>query len=320
MLESPTLTHGLIAAPPTPFGPDGSLHFEAMDRLAEHLVSDGVLGAFVCGTTGEGQALTLVERLQSARRWCEAAQGKLRIIVHVGANCQRDAIALADGARRAGAHAVAAMAPSFLRPAGVDELIDFLCPVAAAAGDLPFYYYHIPIFTGLELPIEQILERALERIPTLGGFKFTNSNLMEYQQCLRLGGGRMDALFGIDEMLLGALAVGAQGAVGSTYTFAASIYRALHEAFFRGDLAGAQALAAEGVTLAGILGKFGWLRAGKAVLGFAGIDCGPPRSPLRPLSPEETDGLRRRLEEAGLAERLRFHARPSRGATQGGDR
>ena len=50
---------------------------------------------------------------------------------------------------------------------------------------------------------------AKDRIPTLAGIKFTNSDLMSYQYCLRADDGAWDVPFGFDEHMLGALAMGA---------------------------------------------------------------------------------------------------------------
>jgi N-acetylneuraminate lyase len=62
----------------------------------------------------------------------------------------------------------------------------------------------------------EFLAQARDRIPTLAGIKFTNSDLMAYQLCLHADGGRFDVPYGTDEWLLAALALGAQGAVGSS--------------------------------------------------------------------------------------------------------
>src|SRR5690606_14641888 len=120
---------------------------------AKRLVRDGVSGSFVCGTTGESLSLTLDERKAVAEAWRRSAGDRLKVIVHVGHTCQRDAAELARHAAQIGADAVAAMGPSFFRPPGVRELVDWCAGVAAAAGDLPFYYYHIPSMTGVSLPM-----------------------------------------------------------------------------------------------------------------------------------------------------------------------
>ena len=77
-------TRGLVAAPFTPFNPDGSLHLEAIAPYARHLREVGVVGAFICGTTGEGASLTTAERRLVAERWVAVAPAGLRVLVHVG--------------------------------------------------------------------------------------------------------------------------------------------------------------------------------------------------------------------------------------------
>src|SRR4051812_29592971 len=113
---------GLVAATHTPFvGAGGELDLTAVERQAEHLLQSRVTAAFVAGTTGESLSLTVEERLALARRWAEVARGSaLRVVVHVGANCLADARALAAHAQSVGAAAVAAVDPSYFRPASVD--------------------------------------------------------------------------------------------------------------------------------------------------------------------------------------------------------
>jgi N-acetylneuraminate lyase len=69
----PKKTAGLVAAPFTPMHPDGALNLEAIAPYGLHLQRFGVVGAFICGTTGEGSSLTLAERRQVAERWRETA-------------------------------------------------------------------------------------------------------------------------------------------------------------------------------------------------------------------------------------------------------
>ena len=97
--------------------------------------------------------------------------------------------------------------------------------------------------TGVAIPTAQFLERAAKSIPTLHGVKFTNNDLMTLQECLALG--EFDIVFGYDELLLAGLALGVKGAVGSTYNFAAPLYRRLIDDFGRGDFAAARSAVAE---------------------------------------------------------------------------
>ena len=77
---------GLIAAPFTALRPDGSLNLDLIERQAGELAGNGVRGAFICGTTGEGFSLTSAERMQVAERWLAVAPKQLAVIVHVAQN------------------------------------------------------------------------------------------------------------------------------------------------------------------------------------------------------------------------------------------
>jgi len=288
---------GLVAATHTPFAPDGRLDLTAVPRQADHLVASGVRAVFVGGTTGESASLTTDERLALTRRWGEVVRGTpLRLVVHVGHNCQSDAVAVAQAASQAGAHATSAVAPSYFKPATVADLVDFLAPVAAAAPALPFYFYDIPTMTGVALSMVEFLDRAPKRLPTLAGLKYTNADAVQLQECLRFGDGAFDVLFGMDEALLAALALGVEGAVGSSYNFAAPLYLRVIAAFQRGDWPTARAEQARSIRLIRLLGRFGYLAASKHVMGLLGVPVGRVRPPLRELTDDDRSALERELD------------------------
>ena len=147
------LLHGLIAAPFTPMMETGEVNLKPIRQYAHHLINSGVLGAFVCGTTGEGVSLTTEERKRVLEEWVDSSEGRLKIICHVGGNCLPQSMELSAHAERSGADAVASFSPSFFKPENSKELVSFLAPVAASAPKLPFYFYHIPSLTGVSLPV-----------------------------------------------------------------------------------------------------------------------------------------------------------------------
>jgi len=292
----PTKFTGLVAAPHTPFTNDGALNLSVVEKQAAHLLANGVKFAFIGGSTGESHSLTLDERLQLAPRWFEVAKGTdLKVIVHVGSNCLHDSATLANQAQQLGAAAVAALAPSYFKPANVDILIDCCAKIAQAAPQTPFYFYDIPILTGVNLSMPEFLKKAPAKIPNLAGIKFTNSDLMSFQQCLQADNGRYDILWGTDQVLISALAAGAQGAVGSTYNFAAPIYHALIEAFKKNDLQAARAHQMRAIQLIQVLDKRGYMASAKALMQMQGVPVGPPRLPNPSLSPTQIEELRQEL-------------------------
>ncbi len=292
---------GLVAAPFTPFSADGKVNSAMIEKLAYSLTANRVAGAFVCGTTGEGVSMTVSERKLVAEHWQSCAGRQLKIIVHVGHTAVEDSRALAAHAQMIGAAAVGCMAPYCFKPSEVEDLVDFCAQVAAAAPELPFYYYHIPCVTGVKIAASAFLEVAVERIPNLAGVKFTDENLMDFAECVNFDNGRFDALFGRDEMLLAGLAVGAQGAIGSTYNYAAPVFLEIMRAFAAGDLKAARLAQAQANAMIKVLIRYGGMPpAGKAFMNLIGLDCGGCRRPLRELSVAQFEELRQAADAAGF--------------------
>lgn len=277
---------GLIAAPFTAFHPDGKLNLEMIPRQVEALVADGVRGAYVCGTTGEGISCSVSERIAIMEAWSAASHGRLKLIAHTGALALGDVAQLGREAQRLGFYATSVVPPCYFKPGSVKALVEFCAAAAAAAPDLAFYYYHT-MNSGVNLPMVEFLEAADGRIPNLAGIKFNHHNLYEYQNCLRACGGKFDVIYGVDEFFAGALAVGAECFIGSTYNYSAELYTAVWRSFEAGDRAAVldgMRKICQGVDL---LNRHGGLAAGKAMMLVKGIDCGNPRLPFLPLPEEE---------------------------------
>lgn len=291
---------GLIAAPHTPFRADGALDLGVIPRQANLLARNGVTGAFVCGTTGEGHSLTVSERQQVASAWRTATPPGLKLIVHVGHLSLAESCALARHAAEIGADAIATIAPSFFKPTGVAELVECCRQIAAAAPQLPFYYYHMPAMTGVSIPVADFLPAASPVIPSLAGIKFTHEDLFDYGRSSEFEKGRYSMLFGRDEILLAGLSLGATGAVGSTYNYAAPLFLNLMKAFAAGDIATARREQARAREFIAVMNQYGGLAAGKAAMKLIGVDCGGVRLPLRQLTSSQEDSLRRGLKEIGF--------------------
>ncbi len=292
---------GLVAATHTPFHDDGSLNLSIVEQQAEHLLRHDVSTAFIGGSTGESHSLNVDERKQLATRWMEVARGtSMKVVVHVGSNCLIDAANLAQHAASVGAVAVAALSPSYFKPRNVETLVACARQIASAAPDTPFYFYDIPVLTGVSLYMPDFLNQGRELIPNLAGLKFTNPDLMSYQLCMRAGDGSFDLPWGCDEFLLAAAAIGATGAVGSTYNFTAPIYHRVLSAFAAGDLTTAREAQFRAVQIIQVLIRHGFISATKAVMTMLGVDVGPARLPHPALSREQVSTLRSELEPLGL--------------------
>jgi len=101
---------------------------------------------------------------------------------------------------------------------------------------------------------------------------------------------------------LAALALGANGAVGSTYNFAAPLYLQLIKDYREGRADQARAGQLQAARMIALLSRAGGLSAGKAAMEMTGIDCGSPRLPMRALGRDDKHALFRSLEKIGFLE------------------
>lgn len=308
-----TKIEGLIAATFSTFNAEGALDLKLVPRVVDRLVSDGLRGVFVCGTNGEGPSLTIQERMAVAETYVKAAKGRLLVMVHVGHSSVEECRRLAAHAQEIGADAISAVAAFYFKPSSVANLVDSMAKIASAAPNLPFYYYHIPALTGVGLDMVEFLRMGGTRIPNLAGIKYTAATIHEYQACVNYDGGKFDILYGYDELLLPALVVGAKGAVGSTYNYAAPLYLQVMADFSAGRLREAQKRQLLLVNMIREMTQYPAIPAQKAIMSMIGLDLGPCRLPLQKLKTGDTEALRKALDAIGFFDTLTAHHNPATG-------
>ena len=289
---------GLIDAPFTPMHPNGDVNLAPIPTYAYMLARNGLKGAFINGSSGEGYMLTTDERKALAEAWLAAAPEGFKIIVHVGSCCLRESVELARHAAAAGAWGIGAMAPPFPKIGRIEELVLYCEAIAAAAPELPFYFYHIPAFNGCFLPMLDLLKAVDGRIPNFAGIKYTFESLYEYNQCRLYAGGKFDMLHGQDETYLASLAQGgAQGGICGTTNYNGRVQVGIGEAWAAGDLERARELQEYSQEVINVICRFrGNIVGGKRIMKLIGLDLGPNRVPWRNITPAEEEQLRAQLE------------------------
>ncbi|WP_026751175.1 MULTISPECIES: dihydrodipicolinate synthase family protein [Sediminibacterium] len=278
-----THLQGLIAAPFTPMHADGSVHLELIPDYYALLKANGITGAFICGSTGEGVSLTLKEKKSVAEAWaaCSKNDPFFSVMPLLGGTCIADAKELAMHAKSIGLDAVSFTAPSYFKPANVQMLAECCKEIAAVVPDMPFYYYHIPVLTGVGFPMYDLLQAVDGLIPNFAGVKYTHEDFMDFLSCLHFKNGKYDMVWGRDENMLPALAIGTKASIGSTYNYAAPLYHRLIQAFEAGDLLSAQQLQQQSINMIRLLGKYGGIATGKAYMKLIGLNCGEFRLPVK---------------------------------------
>ena len=296
---------GLTAAAFTPMKSDAMLDLDRIPSLVEHLLRDGVSALYVLGSTGEGVSLTLRERQHTAAAFVQAAAGRVPVVVHVGHNSLQEAQILARHAQQIGANAISAVPPYYFKPDSTRSLVDCLAMITAGAPDLPFYYYHIPVKTGVELDLNDFLHLATRQLHSLVGVKFSDTRLHAISACPYAE--RYDFVCGVDEMLLGAWMTGMRGAVGTTYNFAAPLYNRLIACCEQGQIEEARRNQARASTMINVILKTCGRPGFKAVMGLIGQDCGPHRLPHSTATPAQISEMHQALEAIGFFEWGRKH-------------
>ena len=263
----------------TPTREDESVNYEALERIVDLQIRDGVEGFYCCGSSGEGLLLTLEERKQVLEHVLKAADGRVPVISHVGTIRTKDVISLAQHAMSAGALAVS-MIPPYYYKFSMYEIITYYEDVIRALPDVPAIVYNIPQFTGVEFSKDNA-GRLLAN-ENIVGIKHTSTNLYSLERMGQAFPGKA-LINGFDEQLLGALSMGACATIGTTVNLFTPLFLKVRAAFQAGDMAEACRwqrainLRVEGAVKVGIFNamKYGWT--------LRGVDCGFCRAPFKPL-------------------------------------
>lgn len=278
------MLRGAVAAALTPLRDDGAaLDEAAFGPYVEFLAAGGLDGLLALGTTGEGILLSVDERRRAAELFLRAADGRLAVAVHCGAQTTADTVALAEHAASAHADAVAVIGPPYFALDDEALAAHFLA-AARACAPLPFYLYEFRARAGYSLSRE-LVARIREGADNVAGMKVSNRPFDAVEPFLDLG---LDVFVGAEELVAAGLERGAAGAVsGLAAAFPAELARLV-----RGDGGDAGALRAG-------LDRFPFHAAAKAVVARRGVPLREDvRPPLRGLLPEEREELGRWLESS----------------------
>ncbi len=290
---------GLIAAPFAPMDVNSEVEYSRIPAYFKFLEKNGIVGAFINGSTGEGVSLSKIEKAKITESWTaqKTADSKLKIINLVGGTSYVECIETAQHSAKVGVDAIAVLAPYYFKPGNAQQLAEFVAKIASSVPEMPVYFYHIPVLTGCYISMYDFLKTANLIIPNLAGIKYTHEDFMDFQTCLNFENRKFDMLWGRDENLLSALVLGARGGVGSTYNYAAPLYYQLIEAFDEGDLPQARKLQQQSIDMIRLLGKYGGIATGKAFMKYVGLDCGDFRLPIKNMTAESFEAFKKDVND-----------------------
>ena len=231
---------GIVPPLVTPLLDRDTLDEAGFERLIERLITGGVSGLFVLGTTGEGPSLGYRLRREVVSKACEFAKGRVPVLVGITDTAFVESVNIARHAAEAGAQALVAAPPYYL-PEGQPELIEYIRHLLPEL-PLPFFLYNMPSLTKVSIEIDTV--RELMDDPRIHGIKDSSGNMTYFHRLCGLARSRTDwsILMGPEELLLDAVLAGGHGGVNGGANVFPELYVALHRAAAVGDMVRARIL------------------------------------------------------------------------------
>jgi dihydrodipicolinate synthase/N-acetylneuraminate lyase len=279
------MLRGALAAALTPLRDAGeALDEDAFAPYVDFLVTGGVDGLLALGTTGEGFLLPVEQRMRAAQLFADAANGRLLVAVHCGAQSTWDTVELAAHAADLGVDGVAVMPPPYFT-LDEAELLTHLAAAARACDPTPFYVYEFAARSGYAVSLA-VLKRLREAAPNFRGLKVSDTPWERFEPYLVEG---LDIFVGPEALLPQGLAAGATGAVSALASAFPELVAAAVRSPGGADLGPVRAA----------LERFPFQAAAKLVVARRGIPIAPDvRRPLRTLTDDEQKELERWLESS----------------------
>src|SRR6478752_3544281 len=148
---------GCLTALVTPFR-DGKVDFDALAKLVDWQIEQGVDGIVSVGTTGESATLDVDEHVAVIKATVVAARGRVPVVAGAGGNATDEALELTRASEAAGANALLHVTPYYNRPSQEGLFRHF--EAIAKASKLPVILYNVPSRTACDMLTETVVRLA----------------------------------------------------------------------------------------------------------------------------------------------------------------
>jgi 4-hydroxy-tetrahydrodipicolinate synthase len=231
----------LITALITPFSDDETIDWEALTRVTQHVIHTGTEALVLCGTTGEGSALTTDEKIalvKHIKSITTTHAESIPLIAATGTNNTRATIALSQSLIQAGAEALLVVCPYYVKPSQ-EGLFQHFNAVAKAVFPAPIIIYNIPGRCSIGMTAHTMARLALEA-PNIVGVKQSYGDMDAVSEIRHLCPEAFKIWSGDDSLTLPMMALGAQGVISvAAHVFGRDML-ALLQAAATGNYANAQ--------------------------------------------------------------------------------
>lgn len=201
---------GTITAIVTPFKEDRSIDIEALKKLVEFQIKNGIDGIVPCGSTGEAATLSDEEKKLVIKTVVETVRKRVPVIAGAGSNDTRKAVELSKMAEACGADALLHVTPYYNKPTP-KGLIEHFKAIARATR-LPVILYNVPGRTGSNVSAETTLKIAKE-VPSVVGVKEASGNIGQIADIIKGASKNFSVLSGDDSLTYPVMALGGDGVI-----------------------------------------------------------------------------------------------------------
>lgn len=235
---------GVIPAFYACYDENGAVSAEGAKALTRHLISKGVKGVYVGGSSGECIYQHPDERKALLEAVMSEAEGKLTVIAHVGCNNTADSVELAAHAESVGVDAIASIPPIYFH-LPEHAIARYWNAMSEAAPNTEFVIYNIPQLAGTALTMS-LLNEMLKN-PNVVAVKNSSMPTQDIQMfkdagIAARGEGNFVVFNGPDEQFVAGRAIGADGGIGGTYAVMPELYNAMHRLVDEGRITEARAI------------------------------------------------------------------------------
>jgi 4-hydroxy-tetrahydrodipicolinate synthase len=281
----------------TPFDADGSLDEDALRRLVEWQIEEGIHFLVPCGSTGEAATMSFEEHLRVVEITAEQVDGRVPVVAGAGSNDTAKCIHLSPAVVARGATHLLVVSPMYNRPPQRGLIAHF--EAIANAVDVPVLLYNVPSRTACNMEAATTL--ALAEHPAVIGIKEASGNLGQITEVLMKRPTGFSLLSGDDDLTLPIMALGGEGVVSVVSNAAPRAMSELVTAMRRGDLKRARRLQAalhQLMSAAFLESNPIPIKAALTELGRVGETV---RSPLMPLADCHRSAVKAALESVEAA-------------------
>ncbi len=146
---------GIIPPVITPLINNTTIDIQGLENLIEHLITGGVHGIFILGTTGEAPSLSHKLREEFIKRTCDLVNHRIPVLVGITDTSFESSVEIAEYSQKVGADAVV-VAPPYYIPISQAEMMDYLENLIPRL-PLPLMLYNMPSYTKLHLTIKTVI-------------------------------------------------------------------------------------------------------------------------------------------------------------------